>query len=279
MSSDDATAACIKPIPKRTREQKSKYFSSGKRRAHLSIELEQSNMPIVSSSIEEEPTSWRDHLRNIELMRQHRDAPVDTMGCGKICDITAEPQIYRYQVLMSLMLSSQTRDPVTAAAMLKLKTHGCNVESILNTSDDELGRLIYPVSFWRTKVKNIKKTAQILKEKYNADIPKTVEELCDLPGVGPKMAHLAMNFAWNEVTGIGIDTHVHRIVNRLSWVSTANPEQTRKSLELWLPREYWSVVNELLVGFGQQICLPVKPKCCDCLNRNICPVGAKTVHI
>lgn len=92
-------------------------------------------------------------------------------------------------------------------------------------------------------------------------------------GVGPKMAHIVMRVAWGIVTGIGVDTHVHRIANRLKWVKkpTKTPEETRVSLESWLPFELWWEVNELLVGFGQNTCKPVHPLCSQCLNNDICP--------
>ncbi|XP_009875646.1 PREDICTED: endonuclease III-like protein 1 [Apaloderma vittatum] len=110
----------------------------------------------------------------------------------------------RYQVLLSLMLSSQTKDQVTSAAMLRLRQRGLTVDGILQMDDATLGQIIYPVGFWRNKVKYIKQTTAILKQKYGGDIPRTVEELVQLPGVGPKMAHLAMNIAWDSVCGIGI---------------------------------------------------------------------------
>lgn len=209
-------------------------------------------------------------------MRCERNAPVDVMGCEQICDKSAAPEVYRYQVLVSLMLSSQTRDHVTAAAMSKLQKHGCTVDGILETSGEVLGQLIYPVGFWKTKVQYIKKTTKILKENFNGDIPNNVKELCSLPGVGPKMAHLAMSCAWGIVTGIATDTHVHRIANRLGWVKTSSAEQTRKALEDFLPREYWRNINILLVGFGQQVCLPVSPDCLHCLNRPMCLSGSNT---
>lgn len=98
-----------------------------------------------------------------------------------------------------------------------------------------------------------------------------------LPGVGSKMAHICMNSAWNIVTGIGVDTHVHRISNRLNWVKrpTKEPEKTRIELEQWLPYEFWHDVNELLVGFGQTICTPTHPKCVQCINQSICPFAKK----
>ncbi|XP_023952680.2 endonuclease III-like protein 1 isoform X2 [Bicyclus anynana] len=129
----------------------------------------------------------------------------------------------------------------------------------------------------KTKVKYIKKTTQTLKDQYDGDIPDSVEKLCKLTGVGPKMAHICMKVAWNKVTGIGVDTHVHRISNRIGWLKkpTATPEDTRKALEAWLPFELWSEVNHLMVGFGQTICLPVGPMCHECLNNDICPSSEK----
>ncbi|XP_077980509.1 endonuclease III-like protein 1 [Glandiceps talaboti] len=223
------------------------------------------------------PPHWQQQFTNIREMRKNLDAPVDTMGCERLADKEAVPQVYRYQVLLSLMLSSQTKDQVTAAAMEKLKAHGCTISNILKTEDKKLGELIYPVGFWKRKVEYIKKTSVILQDKYNDDIPGTLKELCQLPGVGPKMAHLCMTIAWESLSGIGVDTHVHRISNRLGWVkkTTTQPEDTRKALEEWLPREHWKEINWLLVGFGQQTCLPVSPKCQDCMNKDICPAGRK----
>ncbi|XP_051789483.1 endonuclease III-like protein 1 isoform X2 [Erpetoichthys calabaricus] len=206
-------------------------------------------------------------------MRKNKDAPVDQMGANKCFDQDATPKVMRYQVLMSLLLSSQTKDQVTSAAMEKLRGHGLSPENMLHTDDKTLGELIYPVGFWKSKVKYIKQTTELIVRQYDGDIPDNVAELVKLPGIGPKMAHLIMDIAWNKVSGIGVDTHVHRIANRLKWVKkeTKAPEETRVALESWLPRELWSEINWLLVGFGQQICLPVSPCCSDCLNQDICP--------
>ncbi|XP_012528530.1 endonuclease III-like protein 1 [Monomorium pharaonis] len=223
------------------------------------------------------PPNWETILENIKEMRKHETAPVDTMGCHKCTDPNANPVVSRYQSLVALMLSSQTKDQVTHAAMQRLNMYGCKPDIIAATPDDVLGKLIYPVGFWKRKVEYIKKTSVILLDKYSGDIPKTVKELCDLPGVGPKMAHLCMRVAWGEVSGIGVDTHVHRICNRLEWTkkSTKTPEETRKELEGWLPKPLWSEVNHLLVGFGQETCLPRFPKCSECLNKDICPYSSK----
>ncbi|KAF7266579.1 hypothetical protein GWI33_020087 [Rhynchophorus ferrugineus] len=241
------------------------------KRQHVKIEYEAS----ASKMNKVMPGDWETVLENLREMRKNFNAPVDSMGCDKCQDENAVPEVMRYQTLLALMLSSQTKDEITHGAMTRLRKHGCTVENVLNTSDEELGKLIIPVGFWKSKVKCIKKTSEILKNHYNCDIPRTVEELCKLPGVGPKMAHLCMKTAWGEITGIGVDTHVHRISNRLGWAHSRTPEDTRKILEGWLPFEFWSEVNHLLVGFGQQICQPLKPQCSICLNHNICPYGIK----
>lgn len=224
------------------------------------------------------PSNWEAVLENIKEMRKHGTAPVDTMGCHKCADPNASPIVSRYQSLVALMLSSQTKDQVTHAAMQRLNTYGCKPDIIAATSDDVLGKLIYPVGFWKRKVEYLKRTSTILLDKYDGDIPKTVKELCELPGVGPKMAHICMRIAWGEVSGIGVDTHVHRISNRLKWVKkpTKTPEETRNELEDWLPKPLWSDVNHLLVGFGQETCLPRFPKCSECLNKDICPYASKS---
>ncbi|XP_077461772.1 endonuclease III-like protein 1 isoform X1 [Stigmatopora argus] len=219
------------------------------------------------------PPDWKEQLEHIREMRSSRDAPVDNMGAEKCYDTEAPAKVRRFQILVSLMLSSQTKDQITAAAMQKLRAHGCTAEKLLSTDDDTLGKLIYPVGFWRNKVKFLKMTAAKLANDYGGDIPDSVEGLIRLPGVGPKMAHLAMDIAWDQVSGIGVDTHVYRISNRLGWLKkpTKNPEATRKALQEWLPRDLWSEINWLLVGFGQQVCLPTNPLCSSCLNQHSCP--------
>jgi endonuclease-3 len=223
------------------------------------------------------PAVWKQQLANIQAMRAGRDAPVDTMGCERCADASAPPPVYRFQTLVSLMLSSQTKDPVTYAAMMRLRAlpGGLSVDSVRATAVETLEQTIYPVGFYRNKAKFLKAAADVLADKFCGDIPDSIAGLCSLTGVGPKMAHICMAVAWGRTEGIGVDTHVHRIANRLGWVpNTPTPEHTRVALEGWLPREHWGEVNILLVGFGQQRCLPVTPLCEGCLNKDICPVGA-----
>lgn len=153
------------------------------------------------------------------------------------------------------MLSSQTKDAQVAQAMGRLKESkgGLTADNVNGMDEETLKSLIYGVGFHNNKTKFIKKVASICVEEHGGDIPETVEGLCSLPGVGPKMAYIVMSVAWDKVVGVGIDTHMHRIFNKLSWVSTKNPTKTQEQLESWLPRKYWKDINELWVGFGQEV--------------------------
>ncbi len=217
------------------------------------------------------PPNFAATLEAIRTMRADKTAPVDTMGCHMLAAPDASPRDQRLQVLISLMLSSQTRDEVTAAAMRRLHVLPLSLSKLLTMDADTLADLIRPVGFYRQKAKYILRTAALLATRPDQYVPRTLEELQALPGVGPKMACLAMQNAWGESVGIGVDVHVHRICNRLGWVHTKDPEGTRAALEDWLPRDLWSEINPLLVGFGQTVCLPVKPRCGGCLLRDSCP--------
>ena len=188
------------------------------------------------------------------------------------------------------MLSSQTKDQVTAAAITRLKQElpdGLTLSSLLAVTPREIDEMICKVGFHNRKSMYIKQTAEILRDRYSSDIPDTVEGLLGLPGVGPKMAYLCLSAAWNKVEGIGVDVHVmtaigkdvakavkvHRITNLLGWNKTATPEATRHMLEQWLPKDKWKSINPLLVGFGQMICRPSGRKCQDCAlsTLRLCP--------
>ena len=229
-----------------------------------------------SQTIVTQPKNWEIILDNIRRMRSQKDAVVDSMGAEKTHDLNEDnPKNKRFQVLISLMLSSQTRDETTYKTMQNLREYGLTVDNIIKTPEDKLKELIHSVGFYNTKSKHIKSTAAILRNQYDDDIPSDLEGLLSLPGVGPKMAHLVMLIAWHQCTGIAVDTHVHRICNRLQWTNSKTPQNTQKQLELWLPKSLWPEINLLLVGFGQTICSPVRPKCGQCLNQKICPFASK----
>ncbi|KAL3900471.1 MAG: hypothetical protein SGCHY_001311 [Lobulomycetales sp.] len=207
------------------------------------------------------------------------------------------------QILCSLLMSSQTRDEVNAEAMGKLRAHfsdrGFTPAAIVKEDPVVLDNLyllllynvntrsIRQVGFHNKKTVYMQKTAALCLEKYAGDIPDTIEGMLELPGVGiflhlflttqgPKMGYLALQIAWDKTLGIGVDIHVHRISNRMGWVKSKTPEQTRAQLEDWLPREYWRGVNPLLVGFGQKLCTPLRPGCQECPVKHLCPkIGAR----
>lgn len=228
------------------------------------------------------PVNWEKVLEGIRQMRSSEDAPVDSMGCEK-AGSSLPPKERRFAVLVSSLLSSQTKDNVNHGAIQRLLQNGLLTADAIEKADEAtIKSLIYPVGFYTRKASNLKKIANICLRKYDGEIPGTLEELLLLPGIGPKMAHLVMNVAWDNVQGICVDTHVHRICNRLGWVSrqgtkqkTSSPEETRESLQLWLPKEEWVAINPLLVGFGQTICTPLRPRCGLCSISEFCPSAFK----
>jgi endonuclease-3 len=201
------------------------------------------------------------------------------MGCERLGK-GSTPKQYRFQCLVSLMLSSQTKDQMTAKAMGELQKFGLTPESIAAAPIPVIDKMIQCVGFHNRKSEYLKKTAAILIEKYGSDIPPTLEEIMELPGVGPKMGHLCMQIAWGKTVGIGVDVHVHRIVDRLGWTrGCRTPEDTRKMLEEWMPQDHWRPLNALLVGFGQTVCRPVAPQCERCLlsTGSLCPTAFKHI--
>ncbi|KAH9939575.1 DNA glycosylase [Amylocystis lapponica] len=227
------------------------------------------------------PARWRETYDTITEMRARIVAPVDTMGCGRAQLEETVPQNQRFATLVSLMLSSQTKDEVTSAAVSKLREAlggSISVDAVIAADENIVSEAICKVGFWRRKTQYIKQAAQRLKDDFDSDVPKTVDELCSLPGVGPKMAFLALHVAWKVNAGIGVDVHVHRITNRLGWhqVATKTPEETRLNLQSWLPTELRPTFTGLLVGFGQTVCLPIGPRCDNCeLSDGLCPSAQK----
>jgi len=205
----------------------------------------------------EPPAGWRSTYDLITELRADRTAVVDSMGSEAIATSAGSAEERNYQVLISLMLSSQTKDTVNAATMAKLRAHGLTMANILATPDDELDELIRAVGFHNNKVKFIKATTRLLVDEHDSTVPDTLEALTALPGVGPKMALICLNVCFDKIVGISVDTHVHRISNQLGWTGggapTKNPEATRAALESWMPFEVWGEVNLLLVGLGQEV--------------------------
>jgi endonuclease-3 len=184
--------------------------------------------------------------------------------------IANESQEDPFEVLISTMLSAQTRDPVTAAAAARLFRVARNPRALSKLTVRRIERLIYPVSFYRHKAVHVKRTCQILVKQYGGRVPGTMEALLDLPGVGRKTANLVLILSFKSLRNICVDTHVHRISNRLGWVRTKTPEQTEQALYKATNRRWWPYINLYLVTWGQNVCKPLHPRCGACVIYDSC---------
>jgi endonuclease-3 len=176
-----------------------------------------------------------------------------------------------FQVLIATMLSAQTKDAVTAAASARLFAVARTPKSVAALPVSKIERLIYPVSFYRNKAVHVKDTCRQIGSRFGGRVPSTMEELLTLPGVGRKTANLVLILAHASEDNICVDTHVHRISNRLGWVRTRTPEETEHALYKATERRWWPVINLYLVTWGQNVCRPVYPLCPQCVLLDVCP--------
>src|SRR5206468_826634 len=174
-----------------------------------------------------------------------------------------------FTVLISCILSLRTQDRTTNAASERLFATARTPETMLATPVHTIEELIYPVSFYRVKSRTIHSICRELLLRFGGEVPATLEELLALPGVGRKTANIVVTLAFKK-PGIAVDTHVHRISNRLGYVRTRTPEDTEMSLRKKLPRRYWIVFNDLLVVYGQNLCKPISPFCSKCKISRYC---------
>ena len=184
--------------------------------------------------------------------------------------ISEESQEDPFQVLISTMLSAQTRDPVTAAASERLFEVARTPRTLAALPVPRIQKLIYPVSFYRVKARAVRETSRQVVERFGGRVPDRMEDLLTLPGVGRKTANLVLILSHASRDNICVDTHVHRISNRLGWVRTRTPDQTEQALYRVVPRRYWPDVNLYLVTWGQNVCKPVYPRCGACVVSAMC---------
>ena len=168
-----------------------------------------------------------------------------------------------FRVLVSTVLSSRTKDKITREASKRLFQLAQTPKAIVMTPVEKIEAAIHPVGFWKIKAKNLVRLCQILLEEYNSEVPNSLGELLKLPGVGSKTANLVLGVAFN-IPAICVDTHVHRISNRLGYVTTKTPRETERVLRRKLPKEHWIGVNETMVRWGQNVCTPISPYCSKC---------------
>jgi endonuclease-3 len=175
-----------------------------------------------------------------------------------------------FQVLIGTLLSARTQDATTAAASARLFARASTPEAMSKLTVKQIEKLIYPVSFYRHKARHVKETCRLLVEKFGGRVPGTMDELLTLPGVGRKTANLVLILAFKSAKNICVDTHVHRISNRLGWVKTATPDETEQALYRAIEPRWWPIVNLYLVTWGQNMCRPVYPRCGDCAIAKWC---------
>ena len=180
-----------------------------------------------------------------------------------------------YRVLVSCILSLRTKDKTTTEASNRLFKVADNPKDMLKLSSKRMEKLIYPVGFYRNKAKAILETSKSIIEEFSGRVPARLEDLLKLRGVGRKTANLVLGLGFN-IPAICVDTHVHRISNRLGWVKTRDPEETEHALEKIIPKQRWIELNTILVTFGQNICVPVSPFCSRCFVYRFCKrIGVK----
>ena len=176
-----------------------------------------------------------------------------------------------FQILIATALSARTQDATTHAASTRLFRRARTPKTMATLPVKEIERLIYPVSFYRNKARNVKACCEMLLSRFGGQVPRTLEDLVLLPGVGRKTANLVLILAFKSLENICVDTHVHRISNRLGWVRTTLPDDTEQALYRATGREWWPYINLYLVTWGQNTCRPVYPRCGDCVIADQCP--------
>lgn len=196
---------------------------------------------------------------------------IDGMDLPAIEKISESQQDDPFQILIATLLSARTQDATTHAASTRLFERAATPKALAQLPLEEVERLIYPVSFYRTKAIHVRRTAEIIATRYAGQVPSTLEELVTLPGVGRKTATLVLILAFRSRRHVCVDTHVHRISNRLGWVATSTPEQTEQALYRSTDARWWKYINLYLVTWGQNVCRPVYPRCGACAIAGSCP--------
>ena len=181
-----------------------------------------------------------------------------------------------FKVLIATLLSARTQDATTHAASQRLFNVAETPAAVARLNARRLERLIYPVSFYRHKARHVLATSRMLVDRFGGRVPDTIEDLLTLPGVGHKTATLVLILAYRSRRHICVDTHVHRIANRLGWVRTRTPEETEQALYRTVASRWWPSVNLYLVTWGQNVCRPVYPRCGDCAISGACPRNGVT---
>jgi endonuclease-3 len=212
-----------------------------------------------------------DYARGFDFSRFMRvlKAAFESYSNVPIVTLMARKERVPYKILIGTILSARTKDETTAEACTRLFKKAPTVQKLARLSEQQIAKLIYPVGFYKTKAVHLKAAAAMLLAEFNGQVPDTLEDLLRLPGVGRKTANLVLGEAFDK-HAICVDTHVHRISNRLGLLRTNTPHETEQALEQILPKRHWIRYNTYLVAYGQTICKPLSPLCSQCRIHSFC---------
>lgn len=209
--------------------------------------------------------------RTIDTVMRALRRAITTLDPPAVEKIAEHSQEDPFEVLIATMLSAQTRDAVTAAASARLFRVARTPKAMAALTERRIVELIFPVSFYRHKAAHVRRTCRILVDDHGGRVPSTMEALLPLPGVGRKTANLVLILSFRSRKNICVDTHVHRIANRLGWVRTRTPAETERALYTNVAARWWAYINLYLVTWGQNVCRPLYPRCGSCVIRRYCP--------
>jgi endonuclease-3 len=211
-----------------------------------------------------------ERAEHVEPIMRALARAIDGLELPAVEKIAESQQEDPFHVLIATLLSARTQDATTLAASTRLFKVARTPRTMAKLTVKRLERLIYPVNFYRHKARHVKATCRRLVDVYGGRVPMTMEELLTLPGVGRKTANLVLILAFKSQQNICVDTHVHRIANRLGWVRTRTPDETEQALYKATDAQWWPYINLYLVTWGQNVCRPVYPRCSECVLTDMC---------
>ena len=209
-----------------------------------------------------------EHVERVMRALSRAITGLELPAVEKISESQAEDP---FQILIATLLSARTQDATTHAASTRLFRVARTPQTMARLPVKRIERLIYPVSFYRNKARHVRECCRQLVSRFGGRVPSTMEELTSLPGVGRKTANLVLILGFKSARNICVDTHVHRISNRLGWVQTTRPDETEQALYKRTDARWWPHINLYLVTWGQNVCRPIGPRCGDCVIATECP--------
>jgi len=212
----------------------------------------------------------KDQVRRVGTVMRTLAREIGGLALPAVEKISAAHHEDTFHVLIATLLSARTQDRTTAAASARLFGAARTPRKMADLSVKEIERLIYPVSFYRNKARHVKAACRMLVDRFGGRVPASMEELLMLPGVGRKTANLVLILSFKSAKNICVDTHVHRISNRLGWVRTRTAEETEQALYRATAARWWPYINLYLVTWGQNVCRPLSPRCGACAIRGHC---------